>query len=143
LFVGILVNQFHGQGIRWRILLLSVPTGSKQTEVAHVSVDSAFTLFTQSSAVFVDIRLREDFEIDHIQGALPLPLFDFFTNPAPFKRKNRDATYILYDFERHSKKVRLTARQLSKYGFKKVIVLHGGFAEWLERSLPVESGGEF
>jgi len=142
LIVGILVNQFHGQGIRWRILLLSIPVGSKQAEWAHVSADSAFALFTQNAAVFVDIRPGEDFDIDHIPEALPLPFFDFFNHPAPFKRKNKDATYVLYDFERHSKRVRLTARQLSKCGFKKVFVLYGGFAEWLDKSFPVKSGGE-
>lgn len=62
LVIGILANQFHSKGIRWRILLLSLPGASNQVGWTTISVDSAFFLFLQQEAVFIDTRHREDFE---------------------------------------------------------------------------------
>lgn len=141
LFIGILANQFHGKGIRWKILLLSLPGASNQTDWATVSVDSAFFLFLQQEAVFVDTRHREDFQVDHIPDAITLPFFEFFDHTDLFHDRERNAVYILYDLERNSKNVRLMARQLARNGFTRVFVMRGGFVEWLDKKYPVERGG--
>lgn len=141
LFIGILVNQLHSKGIRWQILMLSIPNFSKQAEWTYVSSDSAFGLFLQQAAIFVDIRPKDEFEIDHIPGALSLPFFEFFDQTDIFSKQDKDATYILYDLERNSRKVRLLTRQLRKYGLNEVAVLRGGFTEWLYMTFPVEPGG--
>ena len=95
LFVGILVNQFHNEGIRWNILLLSVPELSRQSEWTTVSTDSAFFLFLQQEVCFIDIRHGDDFEIDHIPGSISLPFFDFFKNTELMAGRDIEADYIL------------------------------------------------
>ena len=140
LFVGILVNQVQNKGIHWKILLLSLPSTSNPTGLTYVSTDSAFFGYLQQEAVFVDIRLCDDFEIDHIPGALSQPVFDFFNHTDLFEPRERDAKVILYDLERNSKNVRLMARQLVKEGFKNVFIMRGGFVEWLDKTYPVEKG---
>lgn len=140
LVVGILSNQFHSQGIKWKILQLSVPTLSGQSQWTYVSVDSAFFLFLQQEDEFIDIRIRDDFEIDHIPNAHSLPFFEFFDTPQKFSQQDKSTTYILYDLERNSKTVRLMARQLIKESFDSVYVMRGGFVEWLDKTYPVEGG---
>jgi rhodanese-related sulfurtransferase len=140
LCVGIAVNQFHTRGIRWQILLLSLPWASSQSGWAYMSTDSAFVAFLQHEAVFIDMRSADDYEIDHIPGALSLSFFEFFDRSSFVKHQDKNAKYILYDFERNSKPVRLMARQMAKYRFQSVSVLRGGLSEWLYRSFPVEQG---
>jgi len=140
LLIGFLANQFLNRGIHWKILLLSLPSTSEQTKWHYVSTDSAFSIFLQQEALFVDIRNREDFEIDHIPNALSLPFISYFNNSEQFYQQNRDATFILYDLERNSKDVRLVARQVIKDKFSSVYILRGGFVEWLDRTYPVEGG---
>ena len=140
LIVGILVNQFHNKGIRWNILLLSLPEFSYQPEWTTVSTDSAFFLFLQQEACFIDIRHGDDFEIDRIPGSISLPFFNYFENTDLMAGRDRVADYILYDFQRHSKSVRLVAKRLIKDGFRHIYVMQGGYIEWLDRKYPVEGG---
>ncbi len=140
LIVGILVNQFHNQGIRWNILLLSLPEFSGTSEWTAVSTDSAFFLFLQQEACFIDIRRQDEFEIDRIPGSISLPFFDYFENTDLMNGRDRESAYILYDFKRHSKSVRLVAKRLVKEGFRHIYVMQGGYIEWLDRKYPVEGG---
>ena len=140
LFVGILVNQFHNNGIRWNILLLSLPEFSHQPEWTTVSTDSAFFLFLQQEVCFIDIRHQDEFEIDRIPGSISLPFLDYFDNTDLMDDRDRESAYILYDFQRHSKSIRLVAKQLVKDGFRHIYVMQGGYIEWLDRKYPVEGG---
>jgi len=140
LFLGILMNQYIAQGIRWPLLALSVTDTSRQIGWAYTSTDSAFALFLQKEAVFVDIRPDSDFAVDHIPDALSAPFFTFFHNRSLFQKLNKDSVYLLYDLERNSKNVRLMARRLVKDGFKQTFVLRGGYVEWLDKTYPVELG---
>lgn len=140
LCVGIAVNQFHTRGIRWQILLLSLPWTNSQSGWFYMSTDSAFVSFLQNKAAFIDIRPLDEYEIDHVPEALSFPFFEFFDHASLLRDQDKDGAYILYDFERNSKPVRLIARQMVKNGFEHVSVLRGGMAEWLYKTFPVEQG---
>ena len=136
------MNQFHEQGIRWRILALSLSINSNQSGWTTISTDSAFSSFLQEQAAFIDIRPEEDYNTDHIPGAISLPFFPFFKKPDLFQNRDKDTIVILYDLERNSKKVRMLGRQLHSMGFKQVKVLRGGYVEWLDKGYTVEKGYE-
>jgi rhodanese-related sulfurtransferase len=138
LFIGIIVNQFLNQGIPLRVLMLSIPGKSGWKHYQTATADSAFFHFLEESAVFVDIRPQKDFDMDHVPGALSLPFREFFAEPSLFKDQDRETTYILYDAELNSRPVRLMGRQLEKMGFQNILILRGGFIEWLDRTFPVE-----
>ena len=140
LLIGICVNQLISQGMPWRMLALSVPGRSSWKHYQTTTVDSAFFSFLQESAVFVDIRPKKDFDLDHVPGALSLPFREFFADPSIFNDQDRETTYLLYDAERNSRPVRLMSRQMEKMGFQNILILRGGFIEWLDRTFPVEGG---
>jgi rhodanese-related sulfurtransferase len=140
LAVGVVVNQLHRNGIQWRVLILSIPMSGLDKDWNYVSTDSCFSAFLSGEAVFVDIRSRQDFEIDHVPDAISVPFFDFFNDIDRIETWDKDDVTILYDLERHSKTARLMARQLVKEGFQHVSIMRGGFVEWLDRMYPVEQG---
>ena len=89
----------------------------------------------------MDIRPKDEFDIDHVPGAFALPFYEFFENPEQSEDFYRDSVYILYGSERYSKRVRLVARQLGKLGFENIHIMFGGYIEWLDRGYSTESGG--
>lgn len=142
LLVGIVLNQLISQGMRWRMLMLSIPGKSSWNHYSTTTVDSAFFCFLEKTHTFVDIRSKKDFDIDHVPDALSLPFRDFFNSPAMFEEQEKDAAYILYDAEINSRPVRLVGQQLEKMGFTNILILRGGFIEWLDRTFPVQGGEE-
>ena len=140
LFVGIMANQIARKGMPWRVLKFSLPGITSMKDLNFVPADSALTLFFFQEAVFVDVRTENDFQIDHVKGAETLPFIDFLRDPARFDGKDKSSTYVLYDFERHSRNVRLVAHQLQKNGFEDVRIMLGGFSEWMYKEYPTESG---
>ena len=142
LLVGVVLNQLISQGMRWRMLMLSIPGKAGWKHYNTTTVDSAFFCFLEKTHTFVDIRSKKDFDIDHVPEALSLPFRDFFNSPALFEDQDRDAEYILYDAEINSRPVRLVSQQLEKMGFTNILILRGGFIEWLDRTFPVQGGDQ-
>ena len=140
LVVGIAVNQLHRNGIQWRVLILSIPMSGLDKDWNYVSTDSCFSVFLSGEAVFVDTRSRQDFEIDHVPGAISVPFFEFVNDIDRIEAWDKDDVTILYDLERYSKTARLMARQLVKEDFQNVSIMRGGYVEWLDRMYPVERG---
>jgi len=138
--LGIAVNQIHPEGISWRLLSLTLLENGESAGWTYTSVDSAFGLFLASKAHFVDTRPSSSFTIDHIPGAMSLPFRDVFRNGGQLSGDDKTETLILYDLERNAKQVRLVARQLTREGFITVLVMRGGFVEWLDKTYPVERG---
>lgn len=138
LILGFLVNQAHPRGIGWRLLLLSVDAQSRREAWNPISADSAFVHFMMRTAVFIDIRTGEEFELDHIPGARSVPFRDFFRHPVI--GQERETVLVLYAFEPMSTRPRLVAQQLLKMGHPDVMFLRNGFSEWLERGFPTERG---
>lgn len=135
-FVGGIVNLFHPQGIPPALLLTSIKTHGPWH---RISPDSAFALFTQNQALFLDIRPQKDYRIEHIPNAISLPFFEFFQNLKKFKKNYpKEKTYILYGDESTMHQARLMASQLDQLGFKKVATMYGGLPLWLEIGYPIE-----
>lgn len=51
-----------------------------EAEVTRVSLEEALTAYAAGTAVFVDVRSKQSFDISHIPGALYIPLGEFETN---------------------------------------------------------------
>lgn len=135
LFLGIAVNQLAPEGIRWQLLLLR---GNTAVNIVFVSADSAFVLFAEGRAKFIDVRPREEFDIDHIPGAISLPLLEYLHQPDYLQRFDPQTTYIFYCFDPECEDTGALAREFGVNGFRNVLILYGGFSAWLERGYPVE-----
>lgn len=138
LCVGILVNQWINHGIRWNVLMYSLPRFSRLQEFNYISADSAHTLFIQGKGLFIDIRYPDDFSLDHIPGARSAPLLKIIQQPELFREIDFDSMMICYGFEPEDIKAKQAADLLRRNGFSQILVLQGGFAEWIEMGYPVE-----
>ena len=139
LVIGVICNQFIQQGIRLPILINSIPFYiHKKTE--RISPEDAVALFNKKNAVFVDIRSEDEFDMDHISGALSLPVISFISNPGLLKRydKGNEMTAVLYSGKEKDDTIDLLARFLIKKGVQQVKILDGGFGQWSKNNYPVE-----
>lgn len=137
LTIGFAVNQVLPEGIRWKLLLPRWERSSR--EVAYISVDSAFTLYMNGQVQFVDVRPAEEFEIDHLPGAISLPLMEFFRAPERLEQLDTSRQYMLYCFEPQCEEATSLAGEFTAGKFPHVALLIGGFSAWLERGYPVET----
>lgn len=136
LMAGLAINQVHPQGVRWT-LLRPLPPAAPGAHLGDVSAGDAFLFSLEDKARFIDVRPREEYAIDHIPGALSLPLADYYRDPAPIGQIDRKATVVLYCFDSQCSEARILAQELHDLGFQEVLVFTGGFSEWLENGFPV------
>ena len=140
LFLGLAVNAVNPEGIPLRLLALTLSPDSRQEAWHPLSADSAFFLFADGSAVFLDIRTARDYAVDHIPGARSMPFHPFFRDPSQKKKLDPSMTYILYGQEPYNRKDRLMTQALVRSGFGSVYFLRNGYNEWLKYGFPVEKG---
>ena len=138
LSVGFIVNQFYSEGIRWVLLKPQFADSDTQKYIQFISADSAFALHISGEAFFVDTRIGEEYEIDHVPGALSIPLFSYYKSPEILDPLDKNTAYILYCFEPECKDAGSLAAEFVDKGFRNVSILYGGFSEWLEKGYPVE-----
>jgi rhodanese-related sulfurtransferase len=138
--IGLLVNPFLNEGIPWRLL---VPTNINRIQQARITYYDAITatrISEEKTTLFIDIRPKADFRLDHIPRATSMPFVEYFRKPARFLLPDQETTVIVYDFEFGSRKARILARYLARKGFAQVGVLYSGFSEWIQSGFPVEKG---
>lgn len=133
---GIFINQLHPQGIRWELLLPL--SANAPTTFTSINPEDAFLALMQEEAHFIDIRPAEEFEADHIAGAISLPLFDYFQSPDSLRKLATEKKYILYCFDPECKEAEMIAAEMIGYGFQDVAILEGGLSAWLGNGFPTE-----
>jgi rhodanese-related sulfurtransferase len=107
----------------------------------HITLQQAEKMHKDKRILFLDARAKVEYDEGHIPGALPLPTGE------------TDKYYAMYENEiKHAKKLvtychgigcRLSeksAKFLVDKGYKNVAVFFGGWPQWNEAKLPVESG---
>lgn len=138
LSAGFIVNQFYSEGIRWSLLKPRFYSEESINALQFISADSAFSFYLGGEAFFIDVRPREEYEIDHIPGAISIPVLDYYKSPDILKPLNRQDQYILYCFEPECKEANALAIEFLHDKFSNIVILRGGFSEWLEKGYPVE-----
>jgi len=90
----------------------------------------------RSGSVLIDVRMPQEFEQGHIEGALNISFFD-----PQFKYKllelDREKSYYLYD-KKESKSFR-AMKFMEDNGFTKVRMLKGGWEEWTTVHAPQDT----
>ncbi len=108
-------------------------------KIYYISVDSAYTLLKNPGIVFIDIRPADDYQFDHILGAVNLPMFKLIRESLPTGIVSD--SLVIYDEAGNLEQLKLAAGLLAKSGAPSVSILIGGYLHWLEQNYPVESGG--
>jgi len=139
LLTGITINQAHPRGIRLRQLqLLFQAAGSD--DIQTMPADSALILMFEEKAFFIDIRSRDQYQLDHVPTAISLPFAESSSRDMDRLLQIRSVPWILYDFHESSKRAYVFTRILKKRCQTDVFILEGGFAGWLEREYPIALG---
>ncbi len=108
-----------------------------------ISLDDARELFFSHSAVFLDARPREFYELGHIAGARSLP-YDEFDKlfPSVMKNVGTETIIVAYCDGEHCNLSKDLALALIHKGYSNVYVLPNGWTSWKEAGLPIEPSGE-
>ena len=56
-----------------------------EAEVPRVSLEEALVAYSSGTAIFVDVRSKQSFDVSHIPGATHIQLGEFETDPAKIK----------------------------------------------------------
>ena len=139
LAAGLAVNQLHPGGIH-RNMLSAAFTADHRWR--RIQADSAHALFSDGSAVFVDIRPGKEYEADHIPGAESQPFHSFFSNFQRFEKAHpKTGVYVFYCFEPACSEGQLMLAWMGRRGYGKAVWMYGGLGRWIEAGYPVEGGG--
>lgn len=134
LVLGILVNVFNWEGIDTALLL----TPERDQLVESIVPDSAFSLYLQGSAIFVDARASSDFEIDRLPRAQSLPLTYFLNVYQSPDSTDSLKTIITYCFDPQCREAELLAKGLAAKDGNQVYYLRGGMSAWMAMGFPIE-----
>ncbi len=147
--IGILNNTFSQKGIKlvgtWGNRTISdsvvVPHNYEPEDPEAVTLGQVMKSFESEEAIFVDCRLKEDYHLGHISGAVSLPWEEFEEYYPDLTRTLSEAKEIIaYCDGDECELSLLLARELADLGYKNVKVFFGGWLEWKEAGLPVEKG---
>ena len=114
----------------------------KKVEALFTTLPDAKRLFDRKSATFIDARHREDYDLEHISGALWLfseeleRLYDGVMGGIP-----KDRTIITYCSDPQCETAIKLADEFVARGYTHVFILLEGLPGWKDAGYPTETGG--
>ncbi len=109
--------------------------------IPEISISDALQKLKQDDIFFLDARPPEDFQISHIRGARNLPeaekdvwLDGFMSETDP------DTALLVYCSDVRCHLAKDLAETLQFAGFKHIVYMKAGLAEWQKQGLPTEQG---
>jgi len=140
LILGVSLNTDNDQGIHWETLLKANPFVIQSNAEVFVPPDKAYFYAMGHEAIFFDVRPFDEYEMDHIPGALPLSLNTVLSNPHILSTVDFDRMIIIYGYESDMEDAKILAQLVRRFGYSMTMLLEGGFAAWLDQELPVNEG---
>ena len=124
---------------------LNLPEGYVQeiSSMKTISIEDAYSSYTDNSAVFIDSRDNAEYREGHIKGAINIP-YDQFQQDYPKYEKflTKDKKIITYC---HGTGCGLSvdvAKDLRALGYTEVYVMTDGWPGWINANLPISVGRE-
>ncbi|MBJ7285942.1 MAG: YceI family protein [Akkermansiaceae bacterium] len=97
-------------------------------------------LLSESPPIVLDVRLAEDFSAAQIAAALNNSVFEVaFHQRLASQVTDKSQRIILVGASRSSQEARMAFEKLERAEFADVLILEGGFEEWVEAGLPIQS----
>ena len=88
----------------------------------------------RESCIIIDVRNKEKFNDGYIPNAINIP-FTNFPESTDILKKESKKTILVYCGSGNSSGKAM--RILSQKGFEKVMIIEGGFSEWVKLQLPI------
>ncbi len=143
--VGFVHNSFNRNGINPLRRGEAVPVvhssvvDSMHAEAIQVIDLAEARLFVESGGRVIDARTEEVYDAGHIPGAI---LFDYYQLGTYCEKVlpllSRDELIMVYCSEVTCEDSELLAKELYSFGYRKLLLFKGGFAEWEAAGLAVE-----
>jgi rhodanese-related sulfurtransferase len=122
---------------------LDIPPSYDASMDTLISLQEAFILWRDSSAVFIDAREPEDYHHGHIPGAINFP-FDYWDDcwDRVEPLLSPGDTIVCYCGGFDCELSLFAARELKAIGYPHALIFFGGINKWEAANLPVEYGSE-
>lgn len=115
------------------------PEPDFSTDSLYVSIDDFKPAYDEgANMIILDARPKQDYEMDHISGAISMPFFEVEQRYNELPRDTWIVAYCACPRAESEEAVSI----LQEKGFKKVKVLYEGYFEWLARGYPVAKGNQ-
>ena len=137
LLFGIIYNLLYPQGIHWRYLFHG--STINKASIGIILADSAHVLLADPHTLIIDTRAEEDYELDHLPGALNFHLETLVEKKDRFRTLDYN-NVIFYDQEGKIENLTFFISPLTFNTVSNIYILYGGFLAWLEKGYLVEEG---
>jgi rhodanese-related sulfurtransferase len=121
---------------------MAVPDWAKAWK--HYNWEEAKAAWESKDGLFLDARNKVEYDQSHIPGAIPMPVGDFDAAFEKYKDKIKNAKYLIAYC--HGVGCQLSNKVAQKLynekGFKNVGSFFGGWPQWQQHNMPVETGPE-
>lgn len=115
------------------------PEPNFSNDSLYVSIDDFKREYDRgANMVILDARPEQDYELDHIEGAISMPFFEVEERYEELPRDTWIVTYCACPRAEAEE----AASVLQDNGFEKVKVLYDGYFAWLSRDYPIASASE-
>lgn len=139
LFIGLSLTLSGCSGSRASTAKRSGPEPNFQPDGLYVSVEDVKREMDRGADfIILDARPRNDYELDHITGAISMP---FFEVEQRYQELPRDKWIVAYCGCPRAESEH-AAGILQAKGFQKVKVMYEGYFEWLAREYPITRGSK-
>jgi rhodanese-related sulfurtransferase len=113
---------------------------NQEDNVLPIDVKSAFNMYMEDKAIFIDSRDKRFYKYERIEGALSYPALDFsIWNKHITKTIEKNKVLIVYCDTKLCGISYYTAKLILELGYNKVYNLEGGIDQWIEEGFPVQS----
>ena len=121
--------------IMQKISTFTVP--EDMTEPMAITIEFAKYLFDEKSAVFIDARDAEDYELGHIENAVNIP-YDYYEDYEEVIDSLDDtAVHVIYcSGEECSLSMDLADYLFNEMVFEKILIFEGGWPQWRDAEYP-------
>ncbi len=112
------------------------PAPDFSTDSPYVSIEDFKREYDRgASMIILDARPKQDYDMDHIEGAISMPFFEVEERYEELPKDTWIVTYCACPRAEAEE----AARILQENGYTKLKVLYDGYFEWLARDYPVAS----
>ncbi|HTB34816.1 MAG TPA: rhodanese-like domain-containing protein [bacterium] len=122
---------------------MAIPDWAKAWK--HYHWDEAKAAWEAKDSLFIDARAKSEYDQGHIPGAIPLPLnpdADFNKYFDQYASKIKSAKHLItYCHGAGCQLSNKVAQKLWDKGYHNVGSFFGGWPQWNEHQMPVETGG--
>jgi rhodanese-related sulfurtransferase len=108
----------------------------------HIKIDLA-KLFYDQGALFIDARLKVQYDSGHVKGAINIPYGEFLAKSKEdkidiMKKYNKEGTIVCYCSGGECEVSIDLAYEIAKIGYNYLNIYRGGYKEWENAGFPVE-----